>query len=252
MRVAVLSSAGKDSTYVSWWAKMQGWDVVSLVTVHITGNDSMMFQMQNTALAGLQAHSMRVDWLPVLSDGSEEDEVTDLENALLGKSNPLKAFEQICKDYPVIEFPKSIGILEKMEIDALVVGALRSDYQKTRMERMCERLGIISFCPLWHNSPQNHMESLVMHGFDVRIVSVSTEGMGGEWLGIRLTNETLEKLLKLSLVHRFNVDGEGGEFETIVVSAPHMESAIETHGESVWNGTRGVWNLTSARLKTIR
>jgi len=58
MRVAVLSSAGKDSTYVSWWAKMQGWQVVSLVTVHITGNDSMMFQIPNTALAGLQAYSM--------------------------------------------------------------------------------------------------------------------------------------------------------------------------------------------------
>jgi len=252
MRVAVLSSAGKDSTYASWWAKMQGWDVVSLVTVHITGNDSMMFQMQNTALAGLQAHSMGVSWLPVISDGTEDDEVNDLENALRGESNTKRAFEQICKDYPSIKFPKSIEIVNAIEIDALVVGALRSDYQKTRMERMCERLGIISYCPLWHNSPQMHMESLVEHGFDVQIVSVSTEGMDEEWLGASLTKNTLEKLLKLSSAHRFNVDGEGGEFETIVLSAPHMDRVIETRGESVWDGTRGTWNLKSARLKSIR
>ncbi len=253
MRVAVLSSAGKDSTYASWWAKMQGWDVVSLVTVHITGNDSMMFQIPNTALAGLQAYSMGTNWLPVLSDGTEEDEIIDLENALSGNSNSLDAFERICIDYPTVEFTSNMPIQQgKMEIDAIVVGALRSDYQKTRIDRMCERLGLISYSPLWHNPSEDYMTALIEHGFDVRIVSVSTEGMDDEWLGIRLTNETLEKLLELSSVHRFNVDGEGGEFETIVVAAPHMNDVIETDGESMWDGTRGVWNLTSARLKSIR
>ena len=27
VRVAVLSSGGKDSTYAHWWATLQGWDV---------------------------------------------------------------------------------------------------------------------------------------------------------------------------------------------------------------------------------
>ena len=53
VRVAVLSSCGKDSTYASWWAIMQGWDVRALITVHVTSDDSMMFQLQNTSLAGL-------------------------------------------------------------------------------------------------------------------------------------------------------------------------------------------------------
>ena len=44
----------------------------------------------------------------------EEEEINDLENAI-----------------------------SKLAIDALVCGALRSDYQKSRIERMCENLGII-------------------------------------------------------------------------------------------------------------
>ena len=82
VRVAVLSSGGKDSTYASWWAIMQGWDVRALITVHVTSDDSMMFQLQNTSLAGLQAHSIGTSWLPVLSKGVEEIEIEDLENAI--------------------------------------------------------------------------------------------------------------------------------------------------------------------------
>ena len=57
MRVAILASGGKDSTYASWWAQLQGWEVVSLVTVLVKGEDSMMFQLQNTWIAIFQASS---------------------------------------------------------------------------------------------------------------------------------------------------------------------------------------------------
>ena len=45
MRVAILSSGGKDSAAAWWWATCQGWDVNYLVTVVINGEDSMMFQI---------------------------------------------------------------------------------------------------------------------------------------------------------------------------------------------------------------
>ncbi|DAC44559.1 MAG TPA: TIGR00289 family protein, partial [Candidatus Thalassarchaeaceae archaeon] len=40
MRVAVLCSGGKDSTYATWWSIMRGWDVQALVTLCVTGDDS--------------------------------------------------------------------------------------------------------------------------------------------------------------------------------------------------------------------
>ncbi len=249
MRVAILASGGKDSTYACWWAIMQGWKVEGLITIHITNDDSMMFQIPNTSIAGLQAHSMGVPWLPILSDGRQEEEISDLENGIKGLTNVNYAFERIVLDTEVIEFPDNFLLqLANLEIDALVVGALRSDYQKTRIERMCEKLGIISYCPLWHHNPEEHMHSLIEHGFDVRIVSVSTDGLGEEWLGQKITQDSLEELTRISAKYRFNLDGEGGEFETIVVDAPHMSQPIEVSGNRNWKGNRGTWILESARI----
>ena len=82
MRVAILSSSGKDSTYACWWAIMQGWSVEALITVHITTDDSMMFQLQNTWISAFQASSMGIPWRPVISSGEAEKEVIDLEKSI--------------------------------------------------------------------------------------------------------------------------------------------------------------------------
>ena len=113
---------------------------------------------------------------------------------------------------------------------------------------MCEKLGLISYCPLWHHNPEEHMNSLIEHGFDVRIVSVSTDGLGEEWLGKKITRDSLGELTRISTKYRFNLDGEGGEFETIVVDAPHMSQRIAVSGLSNWKGNRGSWILESAEL----
>ena len=147
MRVAVLASAGKDSAYATWWAMMRGWEVECLVTVCVSGDDSMMYQLNGTAVAALQAASMGVPWLPVLSSGEENHEVLELEDALRGNSDIQSAFfESWPQDW---DMPEQLEILtDAPNFDALVAGALRSDYQKTRIDRMCERLGIISYSPL--------------------------------------------------------------------------------------------------------
>ena len=222
--MAVLASGGKDSTYASWWAQMQGWSLKAMITVKIEGDDSMMFQLQNTEVTEYQAESIGIKWIQVISSGVENDEINELENAIRN----------------------SIG----NEIDALVVGALRSDYQKTRIERMCEKLGIISFCPMWHHDPELHMNSLVNHGFDVRIISVSSEGLDENWLGRKITMESLDELIQLSRKYRFNLDGEGGEFETITLDAPHFKKSIHCEGEILWDGVRGTWNISKIHLST--
>jgi len=211
----------------------------------------MMFQLNGTAVAALQAASMGVPWLPVMSLGEEESEVLELEAALRGQSEIQSAFFE---SWPQTwDEPEQLEILMDVpDLDALVVGALRSDYQKTRIDRMCERLGIISYSPLWHHESIEHMHALVDHGFDARIASVSTEGMGKDWLGRSVDSVSLAELESLAEKHRFNLDGEGGEFETIVLAAPHMHIRIECSAESLWDGTRGVWNIESARLTPMR
>ena len=251
MRIAVLASGGKDSSYAAWWASLQGWEIVTLVTMVVQSSDSMMFQTQNTAVAGLQAASMGVPWLPVTTNGEEGLEIIDLERALSGPYSVGDSFQAIWPES--FTRPDCLELHDcLLDIDGLVVGALRSDYQKTNIEIMCERLGISSFCPLWHHEPENHMRSLLEHGFVVRFTSVSCEGLDEGWLGATLTEQTLSELEVLASEFRFNLDGEGGEFETIVTHGPHLKRVIHCEGDSSWEGSRGVWVLRSCSLREHR
>ena len=108
---------------------------------------------------------------------------------------------------------------------------------------MAERLGIVSWTPLWHQNSLEHMQGLVKNGFRIFITGVSCEGLDNSWIGHTLTAESLAQLELLSKKYRFNVDGEGGEFETLVVGGPHLPGHLELSGEVDWDGIRGVRNF---------
>ena len=221
---------------------MRGWEIVALATIGVRGNDSMMFQIHETYISAFQAASMGVPWLPVETDGVEELEILDLERALTGKNNNKTVFDSI---WPTkVERPPDIQIIDSdLKFDAIVSGALRSDYQKTRIEMMCERLNVKSFSPLWHKNSKDHMNALVEHGFEVKFVSVSSEGLDSTWLGKSLDSDNILVLNELSKKFRFNLDGEGGEFETITVDGPHMKYRLNCKGISSFKSGRGKWDI---------
>lgn len=217
----MLSSGGKDSAAAWWWAQCKGWDVVSLVTVNITGSDSWMFQIPGTHLVQHQATLAGVPWLSVDTPGVQDEEVNDLEAAL-----------------------------STLDIDGIVSGAIRSDYQKSRLERMSERLGIRSWTPLWHQDSLEHMRGLVDHGFEVMLSSVSCEGLDASWIGRVLNEEHLRELEALSIQFRFNVDGEGGEYETLVIGGPHLPGRLNVTGAVRWEGSRGMFEFDEVTLES--
>ena len=258
MRVLILASGGKDSSYATWWTKLRGWDVAGMVTIRITGADSMMFQVPTTALAGLQAASANIPWLPVPIEGDEDTEMESLESVLqtvVHGSRKIRSPTWSSNELQDANWPDGWNWPDNLQrlrcgekIDAIVVGALRSDYQKMRIEQMCARLGVISFTPLWHHDGYSHMQELVLHGHKVIITSVTTEGMDESWLGKELTLEDIEAIHQLSLKFRFNIDGEGGEFETAVLDAPWMDSKIDIQHTAHWTGRRGWLDIWAAEL----
>jgi predicted ATP pyrophosphatase (TIGR00289 family) len=181
----------------------------------VEGDDSWMFQIPGTSLVEQQAKLCEIEWVSVPTMGIAEEEVGDLEK-----------------------------VLSSLELDGIVAGALRSDYQKTRIELMCERLQIKSFTPLWHQPRLIHMRGLVENGFEVMITGVSSEGLTSEWLGRILTPEYLVELESLATKYRFHVDGEGGEYETLVIAGPHMNGRLEVEFISHWDGVRGHLEFT--------
>ena len=216
MRIAVLSSGGKDSSAAWWWAMCRGWEIAAVVTVDIQDGDSHMFQVPSTKWVERQALLANVPWVNVPASGSVEDEIEALEQAL-----------------------------SKLEIDGIVSGALRSDFQKQRLECMSQRLNIHSFSPLWHQTPIEHLKGMVEAGFQIMLTSVSCEGLDHTWLGHVLTESSLLELHALSKQHRFNVDGEGGEYETFVLGGPIWSRALQVEGSEQHTASRGIFAIHS-------
>lgn len=121
MRVAVLFSGGKDSTFALWLAESFGWEVKTLLTMFPESDSSYMFHRPNVAWVPLQAEAMN---MPVIMQRSSGEKLSELED--------LKS------------------LIQSVKVDGIVSGAVASEYQKEKIDLICEELGVCSFSPLWH------------------------------------------------------------------------------------------------------
>jgi ABC transporter with metal-binding/Fe-S-binding domain ATP-binding protein len=217
MRVASLFSGGKDSTHALYLAQQMGWSVERLVTI-VPQADSMMFHHPNIGLTELHSEALGI---PLIKrEAGPEDELGVLEAAL-----------------------------GELAVDGLVLGAIASDYQQTRINEMCHRIGLRTFAPIWRRDQETVLRDEVGAGFDITIVGVSAEGLTEEWLGRTLSEDTLEELVGLSERTRFNVSGEGGEYETLVVDGPNFRKRIRIEKATAeWDGMRGTYRVERASL----
>ena len=220
LKVAALLSGGKDSVLAAWVAMNHGWEVTHAVTVRPRAPDSYMFHVPNTDLAPLLARAMGLPLVRVDTAGEKEAEVEDLAAALA-----------------------------KLPIDGFVSGALASEYQRTRLERVGHRLGLKSFTPLWHKTPVEILRTVARHSWDVRFAAVAAEGLDERWLGRRITPDAILDLERLAQRHGLHPGGEGGEFETLVLDAPCYQQRVEVvRASSEWRRDGGAWRVEEARL----
>ncbi|NYZ77378.1 diphthine--ammonia ligase [Candidatus Micrarchaeota archaeon] len=209
MRVACLFSGGKDSAFAVFWALAQGFEPM-LLTVRPEPY-SEMFHHPNIGFTKLQAEAM----------GLEQEIIEATE----------KNWEE-----------KLTEALRETKAEGLVTGAVASEFQRRRFERICERLGIVSYSPLWHKKEELLQEMLDY--MEIYITAVSAEGLGKEWLG-----RPLEELVRAG---PRNIDFflEGGEGETFVADAPFFKKRVAIGGWNIeWDGVRGVATIKDAKLE---
>jgi len=221
MRLAGLFSGGKDSTFAVWKAVEQGHEV-SLLVMEPENPDSYMFHHPNITWTGLQAEAMELPVVLAKTGGEKEKEIEDLEAAL-----------------------------EKLKpgIEGVAVGALASQYQKTRVEGICKKLGLEVFSPGWRLDPEDYWNELLGAGFRIIITKVACEGLGKEWLGREITRDVFLELKKLSEKYRFHLAFEGGEAETFVLDCPLFRKKIQILDSDVeWTGDSGVFLVKKAIL----
>ncbi len=219
MRVAALFSGGKDSTFAVWKASEEH-ELVTLVAFEPGNPDSYMFHHPNIGLTALQADAMGIPLILVPTPGNKEEEVRDMEEAL--------------RDLPV---------------EGVVAGALASEYQRSRVEKVCRNLGLKTLTPAWHMDPTEYWGELLVNGFRVLVTKVACEGLGKEWLGREVGREALEELKRLSEKHRFHLAFEGGEAETLVLDCPLFKKKLSVESAEVkWEGDSGTFLVRKAIL----
>lgn len=200
----MLFSGGKDSCLALHRAAEVD-QVVCLVTVVPENRESLFFHTPNLHMTRLQAEAMGLPLVRTETPGVEEEEIVDLEAAVA-----------MARD--------------RHGIEGLVTGAVGSVYQATRVQRVCDRLGLWCFNPLWQLDQVQLLWELVRGGHLAVVSGVFAPPLDEEWLGRTIDAATVHELERLSETHGINPAGEGGEIETTVLDAPLFRSSIRITG----------------------
>ncbi len=221
VRVGVLISGGKDSMYALYqMSRRKDIEIACLLVAMPERDDSYMFHHPNVELTKLQAKAMGIPIMSRPTSGIKEEELEDLKE-----------------------------LIGSVEVDALVTGALASEYQRKRVNLVCEGMGRACISPLWHRDPAELWREELSLGFQIMITSVSAEGLDDSWLGKVIDEDGFHELRKLSKEYRFHLGFEGGEAETFVLDMPLFEKRIVvSDAEKEWNGSTGVYRIKKARL----
>ncbi len=220
MKTGALFSGGKDSAYAIYWALNQAWNVNCLINIKTENPHSFMFHHPNQKLIELQAKKAGIPLIQLETPGEKEEELEALE----------KAVKKAKKEF---------------DPDAVISGAVASSYQKKRVDNICHKQEIKSFAPLWTKKQNTLMQYILKADFDVRISAVAAEGLTKDWLGKKITEETVQELKEMK---GMNIAGEGGEWESTVLNAPFFkEKIVVKKARKEWKKNRGNWIIEEAR-----
>lgn len=223
VRLGALVSGGKDSVFAVYKAIESGHQVCCLITIHPESPESFLLHHPGTAVAALQACMMDIPWYcQTVSTTDEADESAALNVAIK-------------------------RAVSAHHIEGLVHGGIRSKFQRRRFEELCEHNCLDSVAPLW-GQDYTYLQDMLQVGFRFIVVSVSSGGLDGSWLGRVVTKYDIARLESLATSCGLAPDFEGGEAETLVVDCPLFRQGIVLCGIPHWDGYRGFLEITNASV----
>ncbi|XP_073979888.1 uncharacterized protein isoform X2 [Rhodnius prolixus] len=243
MRVVALISGGKDSCYNMLQCVMAGHQIVALANLKPDNQDELdSFMYQTVGHQGIEfyAEAMNLPLFRQLTAGvavqneklytpTPEDEVEDLYELLL-------------------------NVKEQIEIEAVAVGAVLSDYQRLRVENVCTRLNLVPLAYLWRRDQAELLQEMIDSQIDAIVIKVAALGLDpAKHLGLRIS-EIQPHLISMNEKYGLNICGEGGEYETFTLDCPlFCKSLVIDDYETVIHSNDaiapvGYLNFTKLRL----
>ncbi len=223
MNVGVLYSGGKDSSYALAKA-LEKEEVVCLITLVSENTESYMYHTPNIHVTGLQAEAAGIPLLQKKTAGVKEEEVGDLKDA---------AQEAV----------------QKYGVEGVVSGAIESVYQATRVQKVCDELGLWCFNPLWKKDQVELLDELLEDGYETIVSGVFAYPFDESWLGRRIDAAVVDELIELGEEYGISPSGEGGEIETTVLDAPYYRERINVKSyDTEFRGNSGRYIIEDAEL----
>ena len=265
LKVVALISGGKDSFFSILHCHANGHEVVALANLYPAAQDgersedidSYMYQtighgviplyeqalglpLYRQEISGGAADRNKSYASPASVDSSQQDETESL----------VPLFRKVMAAHP--------------EVNSVSTGAILSDYQRTRVESVAIRLGLVPLSYLWQYpflppyAETSLLDDMAAAGQDARIIKVASGGLDDAFLWENVASyRTKTRLVRA--IERFGIIGdgaalgEGGEFETLAIDGPRPlwknSIQIEDDERIVITGEAGAASL---KIKTAR
>ena len=224
MNVAILFSGGKDSTMAVFAALEAKEDVKYLLSMKSKNDESYMFHVPNIHITDLLSEAMDIPIMSVETDGVKEEELKDLKAAFVD--------------------------LKNLGVEAIYTGALYSVYQKSRIEKLGDEVGLKIVSPYWHVDELEYMNKIVSLGFKIMICGVAAWGLDESWLGRIIDEKAIDELVELNEKYHVDIAFEGGEAETLAIDGPIFKKRLEIFKyKKKWHLDSGVFIIEDAVLK---
>ncbi len=207
-KMVSLFSGGKDSVYSVYLAKKRGYKISCLITLISENKGSYMFHTPSIDKTKKQAEVMGIPLIVEKTKGEKEKELEDLERA--------------------------IGIAQKdYGVEGVVTGAIRSVYQASRIQKICDKLGLECFNPLWQKDEFEYLNELIKENFKIILVGVFAYPLDESWLLREIDSEFIKDIFELNRKYKIHVAGEGGEFESFVLDCPLFSRGLKVVGSEI-------------------
>lgn len=223
MDFVALVSGGKDSLFSAYFLVSQGWSLTALVCARPSDPASYMFHTVNLDAVRTQADAIGVPLYELHVSGTKEREVEEFAHQFA-------------------ELKHELGV------DGVCTGAVYSEYQRVRFDKVFEYSGFRCFMPLWHKRPEALLKTYIDEGFRFILSGVYAMGLSESELARIIDRGAADRLLQLAKIYEFSPVGEGGEYETLVLDCPLFRHSIAVEGYKRTSQSRAEFVVTHSGL----
>ncbi|MBU89908.1 hypothetical protein CMO94_00070 [Candidatus Woesearchaeota archaeon] len=203
MKVAIMYSGGKDSTFAIDHALEKGWDIEYLISIKPTRTDCYLFHFATVEHTKDLAKILQIPHI--------------LESCSV--ADPKKE-AQIVKE-----------IVEKQQktspVNAVVLGG--TGLQETQLKSIQNALRPLGIEVFASHAGEEHdlvIEQILNKGYEIMITQVASDGLM-PWLGKTLTKENFKELKKDSVNYKFHIGFEGGYADTLILDGPIFRNKLK-------------------------